>query len=259
MAEKGVDRPIADYALVGNLSTAALIARGGAIDWFCPPRFDAGACFAALLGDGSNGCWRLAPEGEHATSRRYLPDTLVLETVHETAEGSVEVIDFMPYSGTNGRTDLVRLVRGRSGKVAMATEIVLRFDYGSVVPWVQHGEAGMHATGGPDAVVIRTPVRLKGADFRTRGRFIVSAGETVPFVLTCYRSHLPDPAAIDPEAALGETEAWWRRWAGQCSYRGPWRDQVVRSLITLKALTHAGTGAIVAAPTTSLPEEIGGA
>ena len=185
MAEAGVSRPIEDYALVGNLSTAALIGRGGAVDWFCPPRFDAGACFAALLGDGGNGCWRLAPAGEHATRRRYLPDTLVLETVHETADGAVEVLDFMPYSGTNGTTDLVRLVRGRTGRVEMATEIVLRFDYGSVVPWVRHGDGGMHAIGGPDAVVIRTPVPLKGADFRTRGRFTVAAGETVPV-----RAHL---------------------------------------------------------------------
>ena len=203
MAEAGDSRPIEDYALVGNLSTAALIGRGGAVDWFCPPRFDAGACFAALVGDGGNGCWRLAPAGEHATSRRYLPDTLVLETVHETADGAVEVVDFMPYSGTNGTTDLVRLVRGRKGRVEMATEIVLRFDYGSVVPWVRHGDEGMRAIGGPDAVVIRTPVRLKGADFRTSGRFTVAAGETVPFVLTCFRSHLADPAAIDPEAAAG--------------------------------------------------------
>jgi GH15 family glucan-1,4-alpha-glucosidase len=258
MAEAGVSSPIEDYALVGDLSTAALIGRGGAIDWFCPPRFDAAACFAALLGDGGNGTWRLAPEAEHRTRRRYLPDTLVLETVHETAEGAVEVIDFMPYSGTEDATDLVRLVRGRAGRVEMATEIVLRFDYGSIVPWVRHGEDGLHAIGGPDAVVIRTPVPLEGANFRTRGRFAVEAGQTVPFVLTCFPSHLAEPPAIDPEARLAESVAWWRDWAGRCSYQGPWRDEVVRSLITLKALTHAATGAIVAAPTTSLPEEIGG-
>ena len=224
MAEKGASRPIEDYALIGNLSTAALIGRDGAVDWLCPPRFDAAACFAALLGDDGNGCWRLAPADGHATRRRYLPDTLVLETVHETAEGAVEVIDFMPYSGTDGTTDLVRLVRGRSGRVEMTTEIVLRFDYGSIVPWVRHGDGGMHAIGGPDAVVIRTPVPLKGADFRTRGRFTVAAGETVPFVLTCFRSHLPEPEAIDPEARLEETVDWWRQWTGQCSYQGPWRD-----------------------------------
>ena len=149
MAEKGVSRPIEDYALVGNLSTAALIGSGGAIDWFCPPRFDAPACFAALLGDGDNGCWRLAPLGAHATSRRYLPDTLVLETVHQTADGAVEVLDFMPYSGTHGTTDLVRLVRGRSGRVEMATEIVLRFDYGSIVPWVRHGDGGCMRSAAP--------------------------------------------------------------------------------------------------------------
>jgi GH15 family glucan-1,4-alpha-glucosidase len=259
-AEAAESRPIEDYALVGNLSTAALIARDGAVDWFCPPRFDSPACFAALLGDGDNGRWRLGPANGHRTRRRYLPDTLVLETVHETDDGVVEVIDFMPYSGTDGVTQLVRLVRGRSGRVEMATEIVLRFDYGSVVPWVRHGDdGGMHAIAGPNAVVIRTPVRLRGADFRTRGSFTVAAGETVPFVLTCFPSHLPDPAPDDPEARLRETQDWWRAWAARCTYEGPWRDQVVRSLITLKALTHAATGAIVAAPTTSLPEEIGGA
>jgi GH15 family glucan-1,4-alpha-glucosidase len=259
MAEGGKSRPIEDYALLGDLGTAALVGRGGAIDWFCPPRFDAGACFAALLGDGGNGCWRLAPEAPHETRRRYLPDTLVLETVHATEAGVVEVLDFMPYSGTSGRTDIVRLVRGRAGRVAMATEIVLRFDYGSVIPWVRHGDGGMRAIGGPDAIVIRTPVALKGANFRSSGSFTVAEGETVPFVLTCFRSHVAEPPTIDPEVRLDETVAWWREWAGRCSYRGPWRDQVVRSLITLKALTHAETGAIVAAPTTSLPEEIGGA
>ena len=259
MAEAGVSRPIEDYALVGDLGTAALIGRDGAVDWLCVPRFDSAACFAALLGDGDNGTWRLAPLAEHETRRRYLPDTLVLETVYETEDSAVEVIDFMPYSGTEDATNLVRLVRGSAGRVEMSTEIVLRFDYGSIVPWVRHDAHGLHATGGPDAVVVRTPVPLKGAGFRSRGRFTVAAGETVPFVLTCFRSHLTEPPAIDPEARLAESVAWWRDWAGRCHYKGPWRDRVVRSLITLKALTHAATGAIVAAPTTSLPEEIGGA
>jgi GH15 family glucan-1,4-alpha-glucosidase len=258
MAEPKPGRRIEDHALIGDLTTAALVRRDGVIDWLCHPRFDSPACFAALLGDAENGHWSLAPAGEHRTRWRYLPDTLVLETVHETADGAVEVLDFMLRAASGTRTDVVRLVRGRAGRVAMTTEIVLRCDYGSVIPWVRHVEGGLNAVAGPDALRILTPVTLRGADFRTRGSFTVTAGETVPFVLTGFPSHLAEPPRLDPETALRETGDWWRDWSGKCSYRGPWRDQVVRSLITLKALTHAPTGAIVAAPTTSLPELIGG-
>lgn len=252
---------IEDYAVIGDLKTAAMIGRDGSIDWLCLPRFDAAACLAGLLGDVSNGRWGLEPEGTvNAVRRRYRDDTLILETEFETDEGTVALIEFMPCSddGAGERTDVVRLVQGRKGQVAMRTEIVIRFDYGKTVPWARHTEQGFSAIAGADALVIRTPVRLHGKDFRTTGRFTVRAGETVPFVLTYFRSHLKEPPPIDPARALADTERWWHEWAAQCTYGGPWRDAVLRSLITLKALSHRPTGGIIAAPTTSLPELLGG-
>lgn len=253
-------RHIEDYAMIGDLQTAALIGHDGSLEWLCLPRFDGAACFASLLGNEGNGRWLLAPEfGAKSIRRCYREDTLILETEYETAEGTVAVIDFMPLARHEDRTSVVRLVEGRAGKVAMETEIVLRFDYGNVLPWVRHTEDGLTATAGPDALSVRTPVRLKGKDFRTRGRFTVTEGQTVPFELTFYRSHLAAPRQLDASHELETTERWWRRWARKCTYKGAWREAVVRSLITLKALTYSPTGGIIAAPTTSLPELMGGA
>jgi len=252
-------KPIEAYALIGDLHTAALVGNDGSIDWLCLPRFDGAACFASLLGRPDNGRWLLAPKSHAETvRRRYREGTLILETEFRTSDGIVAVIDFMPHSKVDERTDVIRLVEGRAGSVPMHTEIVLRFDYGKVVPWVRHISGGLAAIAGPDALVIRTPVRLRGKDFRTRGEFTIQEGETVPFTLTRFRSHLEAPSPVDASAELEKTEQWWKAWAGQCSYMGPYRDEVVRSLITLKALTYAPTGGIVAAPTTSLPELIGG-
>ncbi len=251
---------IEDYALIGDLRTAALVSKDGSIDWLCLPRFDSPACFAALVGGYENGHWLITPGGEVSkVRRRYRDDTLILETEFDTPSGSVAVIDFMPHDGESERTDIVRLVEGRGGEVTMRTELVLRFDYGKVIPWVRRVEDGISAVAGPDALRIRTPVDLSGKDFRTRGRFTVSQGQTVPFVLTWSRSHRPDPGAIDPMRRLKETERWWHDWSARCNYQGRWREPVIRSLITLKALTYDPTGGIVAAPTTSLPEAPGGA
>ena len=254
--------PIEDYGVIGDTQTAALVGRNGSVDWLCLPRFDSGACFAALLGEDRNGHWLLAPEsasaGAVATERRYRKDTLILETEFRTESGLVRVVDCMPPRGT--APDMVRLVEGVEGRVAMQMELVMRFDYGSIVPWVrrlEHGE-GITAVGGPDALCLRTSVPLDGADFRHRASFEVAAGEKVPFVLTWYPSHESPPKPVDAEQAVADTEQWWRDWAGQCTYEGEWRDAVVRSIITLKALTYAPTGGIVAAVTTSLPEHLGG-
>jgi GH15 family glucan-1,4-alpha-glucosidase len=263
MEERKPERPgrIEDYALIGDLHTAGLVGRNGSIDWLCLPHFDSPACFAALLGNDDNGRWRIAPQGEVKRMKRaYRPNTLILETEFETGEGRVALIDFMPSGGdTNRRSEVIRIVEGREGTVRMHTEIVFRFDYGEVVPWVRHADDGIHAVAGPVAVHLRTAVPLKGENFRTEGVFTVRAGERVNFVSTCSPSHLHEPPPTDAEARLKETETWWRDWAGQCPYDGPWREQVVRSLITLKALTFNPTGGIVAAPTTSLPERPGGA
>ena len=259
MTQARAGRRIEDYAMIGDLHTAALVSRDGSLDWLCLPRFDSPACFAGLVGSDENGRWLLAPEGTVIeTRRRYRDETLILETEHRTAEGTVAVIDFMPHPGLHGRTNVVRLVVGRSGRVAMRTELVLRLDYGMVVPWVRKAEDGITAIAGPDALRIRTPVPLSGKDFRTTGQFTVGEGETVPFELTCFRSHRPEPPPIDPEHALRKTERWWRDWAARCTYDGPSREAVIRSLITLKSLIYEPTGGIVAAPTTSLPERIGG-
>ena len=249
---------IEDYALIGDLQTAALVERGGSIDWLCFPRFDSGACFAALLGTSENGRWLIAPEGGGTTRRRYLKDTLVLETVWENDEGSVRVLDFMPPRGK--APDVVRIVEGLSGSVRMRSELVIRFDYGQNVPWVQRADAARLAIAGPDGLCFRTPAPTHGEDLRTISEVVVEEGERVPFVLTWFPSHEESPAAIDSELALAETESFWREWNDTCALDLPadMREIVRRSLMVLKALTYAPTGGIVAAPTTSLPESIGG-
>jgi GH15 family glucan-1,4-alpha-glucosidase len=248
---------IEDYGLIGDLQTAALVSSHGAIDWLCFPRFDSGACFAALLGDAENGHWTLQPAGEFsAPSRRYTDDTLILETNFETSEGSARLIDFMPPRETT--PDVVRIVEGVSGRVEMRMELALRFDYGSVVPWVRNLDGGLVGIAGPDGVVLRTPVELEGRDFRTYASFTVSKGDRVPFVLTWFRSHEPPPEAVEPEAALTDTVSYWQEWAERCTHGGRWHDDIHRSVLTLKALTYAPTGGVVAAPTTSLPEALGG-
>jgi GH15 family glucan-1,4-alpha-glucosidase len=249
---------IADYALIGDCSSAALVGRDGSIDWLCWPRFDSEACFAALLGTPENGRWRIAPRAAAThVSRRYRPDTLILETRFETDQGVVTLVDFMPLR--TDAPDLVRLVRCESGRVTMDVELILRFGYGSVVPWVSRMPDGaLRAVAGPDQVVLRTPVELHGENFKTVGEFSISAGDVVPFVLLYAASHVLPPHAIDPVAVLHETEAYWTEWSARCSPAGAHGSVVRRSLITLKALTYAPTGGLVAAPTTSLPEQIGG-
>ncbi|GFH35319.1 glycoside hydrolase family 15 protein [Streptomyces pacificus] len=254
---------IEDYALIGDLQTAGLVGRDGSVDWLCLPRFDSGACFAALLGDEDNGHWRLAPRGAgNCTRRRYLPGTLVLESFWETRTGTVKVTDFMPQR--DRAPDVVRIVEGLSGSVEMAASLRLRFDYGSVVPWMRRTNGHRVAVAGPDSVWLRlenpdsVPVKTWGQQFSTLSSFTVNAGQTVAFVLTWHPSHEPAPRLVDPFEALAASVDGWREWSGRCTYEGPYRDDVVRSLITLKALTYAPTGGIVAAPTTSLPEDPGG-
>ncbi|MEW1697726.1 MULTISPECIES: glycoside hydrolase family 15 protein [unclassified Streptomyces] len=250
---------IDDYALVGDLQTAALIGRDGSVDWLCLPRFDSAACFAAILGDEENGHWRIAPKGATTcTERRYAEDSLILETYWETRTGTVKVVDFMPQR--DKAPDLMRIVEGVSGTVEMSAVLRLRFDYGSIVPWMRRSEGHRVAVAGPDAVWLRSdpPVKTWGQQFSTCSSFTVSAGEKVAWVLTWHPSHEPRPELVDPHQALEQSLADWREWSARCTYRGPYREAVMRSLITLKALTYAPTGGIVAAPTTSLPEEIGG-
>jgi GH15 family glucan-1,4-alpha-glucosidase len=248
---------IQDYALVGDTQTAALIGRNGSVDWLPFPRFDSGSCFAALLGDAENGRWIIRPRGNvRATRRRYRPGTLVLETEVETDDGTVRLIDFMPPRGRD--PDLVRVVEGVRGRVELETELVVRFDYGRVVPWVRRRDTALTATAGPDAVCIRGDIELHGEGLTTRGDFTVAAGERRVLVCTWFPSHAPLPEWIDPYAALAETDAWWREWSGRCKYQGHARDAVVTSLCVLKALTYEPTGGMVAAPTTSLPEWPGG-
>jgi GH15 family glucan-1,4-alpha-glucosidase len=224
----------------------------------CMPRFDSAACCAALLGTPEHGRWLLAPKDEVIRShRRYRGDTLVLETDHETADGLVTVIDFMPIRGRD-QNDLVRIVLGRRGTVAMRTDLVLRFDYGRTVPWVRREPHGLVATAGPDTIHIDSDVPLHGENFHTVGEFEIAAGEMRSFTMTWHQSHAVRPDVSTPQADLDETVRWWEQWAEKCTYNGPWRDAVVRSLITLKALTYEPTGGIVAAPTTSLPEQLGG-
>ena len=248
---------IEDYALIGDRHTAALVARNGSIDWLCFPRFDSGACFAALLGTEEHGCWTLSPAGEIRQIRRgYHDDTLVLETEYETADGVVSVIDCMP--PRSKEADLVRIVVGKRGQVLMRMRLVLRPDYGSIIPWVRRTENGICAVAGPDTLTLQSDVILRNENFKTEAEFTISAGQRLHFVLIWHPSHESDSVTADAETLLVQTEQWWREWSGRCTYRGPYRDSVVRSLVTLKALTYAPTGGIVAAPTTSLPEWIGG-
>ncbi|MFD0142008.1 MULTISPECIES: glycoside hydrolase family 15 protein [unclassified Streptomyces] len=250
---------IDDYALIGDLQTAALVGRDGSIDWLCLPRFDSAACFAALLGDEDNGHWRIAPKGATTcTTRGYAGDSLVLETYWETRSGTVKVVDFMPQRDTS--PDVMRIVEGVSGTVEMSAVLRLRFDYGSIVPWMRRSEGHHVAVAGPDSVWLRSepPVKTWGQQFSTCSSFTVDAGEKVAFVLTWHPSHEPRPELIDPFGALEDCLRDWRDWSARCVYEGPYREAVMRSLITLKALTYAPTGGIVAAPTTSLPEELGG-
>jgi GH15 family glucan-1,4-alpha-glucosidase len=250
---------IEDYGLIGDCETAALVGRDGSIDWLCWPAFDSDACFAALLGTRKHGRWLIAPAEEVTkSSRRYWDNTLILETRFETANGTVALIDFMPPRGN--ASDVVRLVRGVTGKVKLKMELVIRFGFGADIPWVKRTEDGaLLAICGQDMTVLRTPVETRGEDLTTVAEFEVSAGETNPFVLTYGPSHLPLPEPINPAQALEDTEAFWTDWCSRCTYEGENRDLVMRSLITLKALTYEPTGGIVAAPTTSLPEKLGGA
>jgi GH15 family glucan-1,4-alpha-glucosidase len=248
---------IEDYAVIGDTQTAALVGKDGSIDWLCVPRFDSPAILAALLGAERHGRWLLGPAGGGwATRRRYRGDTLVLETEFESDDGAVRVIDFMPPRGE--APDVVRIVEGVRGRVPMHMELRLRFDYGDVVPWVYREAGDLVAVAGPDAVWLRTPVDTFGRDLATHAEFSVAAGDRVSFVLTWRASHLPPPKPIDPLVELGATEGFWQGWMSACTYDGQWREAVVRSLLTLKALTYGPTGGIVAAATTSLPEQLGG-
>ncbi len=250
---------IEDYGLIGNTRTAALVARWGSIDWLCLPRFDSGACFAALLGTPEHGRWELTAVDPNArVERRYRDNSLILETEYKTPDGTATVIDCMPVAGDTA--DLVRLVRGREGRTAMRMELVLRFDYGSVVPWVRRRDGVLFAIAGPDAVELHTPVPVRGQNLRCIAEFTVAAGEEVPFTMRWYPSHVPMPPPGDAAAAVEATERYWKQWASRCTCACDprWLGALQRSLVTLKALTYGPTGGIVAAPTTSLPESIGG-
>jgi GH15 family glucan-1,4-alpha-glucosidase len=249
---------IEDYALIGDCHTAALVSREGSIDWLCWPAFDSDACFAALLGERHNGRWKIAPLAEKPRiRRRYQPGTLILETTFECGTGEVTLVDFMP--PRSAASDIVRLVRGVRGTVRMGLELIVRFGSGANVPWVRKLKDGTwHAIAGPDMVVLRTQLALRGKDFATVAEFDVKEGDEIAFVMTYELSHLPLPQAIDPLRSLEETQAFWNEWSAKCTYQGDHRELVLRSLITLKALTYAPTGGIVAAPTSSLPEKLGG-
>ncbi len=257
---------IEDYGIIGDCETVALVGRNGSIDWLCLPRFDSDACFAALLGKPENGRWLIAPASAVTkTTRKYRDHTLILETRFDTADGAVTVIDFMrPRSGnslslSNGDADVIRIVRGESGQVRMAMELTIRFDYGLSVPWISSmGEGLLHAIVGPHLIIINGGTPLTHSDGTVKADFIITAGQTVPFVIVHSPSHYPAPLPVSPSAALAQTERFWLHWVSHCTYRGIASDAVERSLIVLKALTYEPTGGIVAAPTTSLPEEIGG-
>jgi GH15 family glucan-1,4-alpha-glucosidase len=247
---------IEDYALIGDLQTAALVGRDGSVDWCCFPRFDSGACFAALLGSPDQGRWLLAPAQEvRRSSRRYRHDTLILESVFETESGAVRAIDFMPPRGE--APDIVRIVEGLEGEVPMRSELVIRFDYGSIVPWVRRVEDALVAIAGPDGLCLRSPVETHGENLTTVSEFVLRPGERVPFVLTWYPSHRPLPDASDAGHALDDAEDYWRQWADKCEHLGEYHDEIHQSLLVLKALTYSPTGGLVAAPTTSLPEQVG--
>ncbi len=250
---------IEDYALIGDEQTAALVGTDGSVDWLCLPRFDSAACFARMLGDEDNGYWRIAPVGaDRCTRRAYRRDTLVLDTEWETEQGSVRVTDLMPQR--DRAPDLVRVVEGLDGEVTLHSVLKLRFDYGSIIPWVRRADGHRVAVAGPDSTWLRSEPEVTswGEDYGTHAEFTVKKGEKVAFVLTWHPSHERRPPRVDPYDALRHSVADWRAWVSRCRDKGPYRDAVVRSLITLKALTYAPTGGIVAAPTTSLPEEPGG-
>ena len=252
---------IEDYALIGDTRTAGLVGRDGSIDWLCLPRFDDPACFAALLGDERHGRWLIAPAGRvRRSSRRYRPETLVVETTVETDEGAARIVDCMPIAsdGEDGEHRVVRVVEGVRGRVAMTMELAIRFQYGQAIPWVRREEGRLHAIAGPDALALATPAALWPRGMTTVAEFTVAEGQSVPFVLTWHPSHRACEPAGDAREMVEETSEWWRRWASRCTYAGDYREAVVRSLITLKALTYAPTGGVIAAPTTSLPEAIGG-
>jgi GH15 family glucan-1,4-alpha-glucosidase len=249
---------IEDYAIVGDMQTSALVALDGSVDWLCLPRFDSDACFAALLGTDEHGSWRIAPAGQATSSRRYAGDTLILETTWEAGGGTARVTDFMPPRGIGGQPSLIRIVEGVTGTVEMETVLRLRFGYGQVVPWVHSIPGGIRALAGPDSVWLSSPIALNDEGLSHRARFTVRAGERVSFTLCYQPSHLPEPICPSSFGQLEETRKFWEGWVRTCSYDGEYRDAVVRSLITLKALTYEPTGGIVAAATTSLPEDLGG-
>jgi GH15 family glucan-1,4-alpha-glucosidase len=252
------DVRIEDYGLIGDMQSAALVGRNGSVDWLCLPRFDSASCFAALLGDERHGCWTLAPAGEvRATTRRYRPGTLILETDFETDDGTARVIDFMP-PRLQGAPRMMRIVEGLKGRVPMRMALALRPDYASITPWLEPVPDGVIATAGPDAFRLATPLRLDVRDGTVSSDFAVAEDSRERFVLTWHVSYAASPPVEDADSALARTEQWWREWSGRCTYRGPYRDEVLTSLMVLKAMTFETTGALVAAPTTSLPEDIGG-
>jgi GH15 family glucan-1,4-alpha-glucosidase len=250
MMQANASHRIEDYAMIGDCKTAALVGTNGSIDWLCVPRFDSPSCFAALLGNADHGWWLVAPAGgARRVSRQYRDGSLILETEFETAQGAVRLTDFMPFR--TEAVDVVRVVEGLRGQVDMSMDLTIRFDYGSVVPWVRRIPNSILAVAGPDALRLQTPVVVQGKNFHSVSQFTVSARQHVPFVLTWCPSHHPIPGERDPMLSLMDTEQWWRTWSDRCSYEGPWRDVVVRSAIILKALTYLPTGGLVAAATTS--------
>jgi GH15 family glucan-1,4-alpha-glucosidase len=247
-----------DYGLIGDLEAAALVGRTGAVDWLCLPRFDSASCFSALLGDERHGRWLVAPAGEvQATSRRYRPGTLVLETDFETSDGAVRVIDFMPRRA-QGPPRVMRIVEGLKGRVPMRMEVAVRPDYGSIRPWIELASDGAIATAGPDAFRLSTPLPLEVEDGTVSAEFDALEGARERLTLTWHLSYEETPPVEDADSALARTEAWWREWSGRCTYDGPYRDEVLTSLLALKAMASETTGALIAAPTTSLPEDLGG-
>jgi GH15 family glucan-1,4-alpha-glucosidase len=252
-----MSNPIEDYGLIGDCHTAALVSREGSIDWLCLPRFDAGACFAALLGSSDQGHWQIKPASPIRQIRRsYRRDTLILDTEFETEDGTIILTDCMALRSDTPR--LVRRVRGKSGKVKVTTELIIRFDYGSVVPWVRKAPGGLTAVAGPDLLFLQTTVPLTGRGLSTVGEFTVAEGEDVYFTLSWHPSHVESLPIVEVHRVLEATAERWTHWSARCTYKGPWRDAVMRSVITLKALTFYPTGGVVASPTTSLPEKIGG-
>jgi GH15 family glucan-1,4-alpha-glucosidase len=254
-------KPLEDYALIGNMISAALVARDGSIDWLCLPRFDSPACFAALLGSSENGRWIIGPTDAHETQRSYYSRTAVLETRFKTPSGEAALIDFMPLTDDETKVDVVRIVRGIRGSVDFSMELILRFAYGTAVPWVRRRDYGLSAIAGPDAVELHTQAPLEGRDLTTRSEFTVREGDSVPFTLSYHLSHKAPHFVPDRHESLNQTVTAWREWSKRCLFEcrhERWNEAVIRSLITLKLLTYAPTGGIVAAPTTSLPENLGG-